>query len=87
MMKDKILMSSNQKVISPTSASFVFLACKKWRVPDTNDKTRTHLDNLQVSLLFRIDEYNYISAILLTYTYNSKDLKAKCKLTHICSQT
>jgi len=45
----KILKSSNQNVMSHTCAFFVIF-CKKWQVPNTSDKSKTHLDELKVSL-------------------------------------
>jgi len=45
------LTSSNQKVQSQASASFV-IVCKNWRVPNTSDGSWTNRDELQVSLIF-----------------------------------
>jgi hypothetical protein len=39
-------MSSNQKVQSQASASFV-IVCKNWRVPNTSDGSWTNRDELQ----------------------------------------
>ena len=49
-MKDKILMSSNQKVTSPTSAFFVIF-CKKYQVKNNCDETCLHSNKLPVSLI------------------------------------
>ena len=47
-------MSPNQKISSPTSECFVIF-CIKWLIPNTNDESRTHMDELQGSLIGKIE--------------------------------